>query len=133
MLLLGSLVSCNVDIVKKDNKSYDLVYLKGLESSDSVTIYSYFFGGVYYERSKEHYIVGDFEKALTYYRNGKIMSYRLYYKDMLQYYRIYNDNGVPLKYGGCGLILEDTISYDTIKIGLGLRRTLELVNPHCTS
>lgn len=122
--------SCNVEKVSSLNDgSTDFVWSEE-KLNDSLVIQRYLFGGNYKEVKKNAAIYNKVNEEHTYYyRNGIVMSYKLYNDGALRYYRNYDTKGVSKSYNGSGVLYEDSLVYDTIFTSVQYKRDLVFVNP----
>lgn len=132
IILISTLVfqSCNIERVSSLNDgSTDFVWSEE-RLSDSLVIQRYLFGGNYKEVKKSTAVYGKVNEEYTYYyRNGNVMSYKLYNEGALRYYRNYDSKGVTKSYEGSGVLYEDSVVYDTIFTGVQYKRDMKFVNP----
>ncbi|MFT3740089.1 MAG: hypothetical protein QM786_15155 [Breznakibacter sp.] len=118
-----------MSIVETDNGTKDVVFKQKTESTDSVTVYDYLLGDTFCRILKTKRLGVEMTESTTYHRNGKVMSYRLHHQSNLLYYRIYNKNGVSTKYGGNGILFEDSISHVFLERGTEYAKIIRLANP----
>ncbi len=122
--------SCNIEKVSSFNDgSTDLVWVEE-KLSDTLIIQRYLFGDKYKEIKKSTAIYSKVNEEYTYYyRNGNVMSYKLYNEGALRYYRNYDKEGVSKSYNGSGVLYEDSVVYDTIFTNVQYKRDMMFVNP----
>ncbi|SMO46841.1 hypothetical protein SAMN06265379_101963 [Saccharicrinis carchari] len=122
--------SCHVEKVSSLNDgSTDFVWSEEV-LNDSLVIQRYLFGN-YYKKVKKSAALYDKvnEECTYYYRNGNVMSYKLYNEGALRYYRNYDTKGVAKSYNGSGVLYEDSLVYDTIFTNVQYKRDMMFVNP----
>ncbi len=122
--------SCNIEKVSSLNDgSTDFIWAE-MKQEDSLKIQYYLFGNKYKEVRKNTAIFGKVNEVCTYYyRNGNVMSYKLYNEGALRYFRNYDKNGISKSYDGSGVLYEDSVVYDTIYTNIQYKRDMMFVNP----
>ncbi|MFT3740091.1 MAG: hypothetical protein QM786_15165 [Breznakibacter sp.] len=130
-LLALTFSGCRLEIANFEDSKEDLVYLYK-RGEDSLALYRYFLGGLAIEVRKTDFHGMQVQERTTYYRNGNVRAYRVYYADSLQYYRLYDEEGVSKKYGGEGILFSCNTCCDTVYQGKWFKKDVFFAYPpHC--